>query len=404
MRITIQNARTLILSGQRLLAKEHNNVVQVVSDLSGIQYDPCPILHLHHYLALWNRIPGFQVTDYDRIAYDEGALVEANFFKRNLFTVPARDFDLYNAATERIVYRGESRAQQKCERSSSALAAQEEKLKQAFHEIRSGTERQLWAHLGLTEEHSAFKERQKQEAFSEYPPIFQAFYRMRQTNDIVVCGRLPGTFRQPVFALPEDLWKDRSAAIEVSNEEAVAAVLYKLICSYGVTDATHLKALTGWSTQDLSAAMAALKLQEMITDIHVEGLKKTYVAANKSLALLQQPGTEPREEVALLSPMEGMMRDQRWLNAFFSYSFRFEYFKKKGMKWPLAILANNELAGFVACKFDRKRKRFIVQEIEIQKEKAVDPAELYRSLCSLAKLHEAAELTILGAKYPGYQT
>ena len=132
MRITIQNARTLILSGQRLLAKEHNNVVQVVSDLSGIQYDPCPILHLHHYLALWNRIPGFQVTDYDRIAYDEGALVEANFFKRNLFTVPARDFELYNAATERIVYRGESRAQQKCERSSSALAAQEENSNRHF--------------------------------------------------------------------------------------------------------------------------------------------------------------------------------------------------------------------------------------------------------------------------------
>lgn len=67
MLITINDARTLILSGQCLLDKDKNSVVQVVSDLSGIQYDPCPILHLNHYLALWSRVPGFKVTDYDRM-------------------------------------------------------------------------------------------------------------------------------------------------------------------------------------------------------------------------------------------------------------------------------------------------------------------------------------------------
>ena len=90
MLITINDARTLILSGQCLLDKDKNSVVQVVSDLSGIQYDPCPILHLNHYLALWSRVPDFKVTDYDRIAYDDGELVEANLFKRNLFTVPTQ--------------------------------------------------------------------------------------------------------------------------------------------------------------------------------------------------------------------------------------------------------------------------------------------------------------------------
>ena len=92
MLITINDARTLILSGQCLLDKDKNSVVQVVSDLSGIQYDPCPILHLNHYLALWSRVPGFKVTDYDRIAYDERKLVEANLFKRNLFTVPLENW------------------------------------------------------------------------------------------------------------------------------------------------------------------------------------------------------------------------------------------------------------------------------------------------------------------------
>lgn len=402
MVITTNDARTLILSGQCLLKKDNNQVVQVVSDLSGIQYDPCPILHLNHYLVLWNRVPNFKVTDYDRIAYEEKDLVEANLFKRNLFIAPTCELDIYNAATERIVRWGKSREQQKCERRSNELLAEEEKLRQAFHEIHSCTEHDLWAYVDLTEEWNTFRKRRKQGLPNGYLPIFQVFYDMRQTSDIVVCNRLPGTFRQPVFALKEDLLKDKSSVIEISHIDAVEVVLYKLICSFGVTDTTHMKAITGMNTEDISMAIASLRCKELITNINVEGLKKTYVAANKLLAVMQQHGTADTNEVSLLSPMEGIIRDKRWLNTFFSYSFSFEYFKKKGMKWPLSILSRNELVGFVDCSFDRTKKRLIVKELNVQKEKAIDMDGLYRSLCSLARLHEADELIFLGAKYPDY--
>lgn len=402
MQITINDARTLILSGQCLLDKDKNQVVQVVSDLSGIQYDPCPILHLNHYLVLWSRVPGFKVTDYDRIAYEERELVEANLFKRNLFTAPTCELDIYNAATERIVRWGKSREQDKCERQSNELLAEEEKLRQAFHEMHSCTKNSLWEHLGLAEEWNIYTEGRKQGLLNSYLPIFQVFFNMRITNDIIVCNRLPGTFREPIFALKEDLLKDKSAVIEINNSDAVEAILYKLICSFGITDITHMKAITGMNTEDISMAIASLRFKELITDINVEGLKKTYVAANKLLAVLQQHGTVSTDEVSLLSPMEGIIRDKRWLNTFFSYSFSFEYFQKKGMKWPLSVLSKNELAGFVDCNFDRKKKRFIVKEINVQKENVVDIDGLYRSLCSLAKFHDADELVILGVKYHGY--
>ncbi len=402
MLITINDARMLILSGQCLLKKDKNHVVQVVSDLSGIQYDPCPILHLNHYLVLWSRVPGFKVTDYDSIAYEENELVEANLFKRNLFIAPTCELDIYNAATERIVRRGKSREQEKCERQRNELLAEEEKLRRAFYEMYSCTKHSLWEHLGLTEEWNAYTEGRKQGLFNSYLPIFQVFFNMRITNDIIVCNRLPGTFREPVFALREDLLKNKSAMIEISNIDAVEAILYKLICSFGITDITHMKSITGLNTEDISMAITSLRFKELISDINVENLKKTYVAANKLLAVLQQQGTRSTDEVSLLSPMEGIIRDKRWLNTFFSYSFSFEYFKKKGMKWPLSILSQNELAGFVDCNFDRKKKGFIVKEINVQKEKAVDMDGLYRSLCSLARFHEADELIILGAKYHGY--
>lgn len=404
MRITIPDARTLILSGQCLLDKDNNSVLQVVSDLSGIQYDPCPILHLNHYLALWSRVPDFKATDYDRIAYDERKLVEANLFKRNLFTVPTRELEIYNVATEKIVRWGKSRVQDKCERQNNVLLAEEEKLRQAFYEMHACTKQQLWEHLGLTKEWNAYVESRKQESRNSYLPIFQVFFNMRITNDIIVCNRLPGTFREPVFALREDLLKDKSSAAEMSYVDAVEAIMYKLICSFGITDITHMKTITGLNTEDISMAISSLRYKELISDIHVEGLKKTYVVANKSLAVLQRHRTGRTDQVSLLSPMEGMIRDKRWLSVFFSYSFHFEYFKKKGMKWPLSILSKNELAGFADCNFDRKRKKFIVKEINIQKENVVDMGELYRTLCSLARFHEADELIILGTKYHDYHS
>jgi len=92
-----------------------------------------------------------------------------------------------------------------------------------------------------------------------------------------------------------------------------------------------MKAITGLNTEDISIAIHSLRNKKLITDIKVEGLKKTYVAANKLLAVLQQHGTNSTDEVSLLSPMEGIIRDKRWLDTFFSYSFNFEYFKKKGI-------------------------------------------------------------------------
>jgi uncharacterized protein YcaQ len=205
-----------------------------------------------------------------------------------------------------------------------------------------------------------------------------------------------------VFSLREDFQRNKSATIEIKNTEAVEVVLFKLICSFGVTDITHMKAITGLSTEDISMAIASLRLKELISDINIEGLKKTYVVANKLLAVLRQHGTPGTDEVSLLSPMEGIIRDKRWLNTFFSYSFSFEYFRKKGMKWPLSILSNKEFAGFADCSYDRKKKRFIVKEINIHKEKVVDMDGLYRSLCSLAEFHGADEMLLLGAKYHGY--
>ncbi len=60
--------------------------------------------------------------------------------------------------------------------------------------------------------------------------------------------------------------------------------------------------------------------------------------------------------------MDTLVRDKAWLEAFFDYSFSFEYFKKKGMKWPLSILVGNRFVGFLGCRMDWKKGKFFIKE------------------------------------------
>ena len=402
MQIDIFYVKLLIQYGQRLLEKDRNHIEQVVSDLSGIQYDPNPILHLNHYLVLWSRIPGFKVIDYDRLAYQESKLVEANFFKRNLFVVPSSEIEMYNAATKRIVRWGKSREQTEYELNSMPEKAEVERIRQAFKEIHAGTLNELWEHLGVTEEWNTYRKNRKQGQLSDYSPVFRTFFSMRMTNQIIISNRLPGTFRQPVFSLREDIQTNTDKLYEICGKEAIEFILFKLMCSFGITDAVHMKAITGFEKEEITTALSSLLMKEQIVEIKVEGMKKTYVAAKKQIDYLERRKLGGKNEVTLLSPMEGIIRDKRWLNTFFGYTFRFEYFKKKGMKWPLSVLSNNELAGFVDCGMDRKRKRMQVKEINLQKEQMVDMDLLFDSLCSLARLHDAEELFIAGEKYIKY--
>ena len=110
------------------------------------------------------------------------------------------------------------------------------------------------------------------------------------------------------------------------------------------------------------------------------------------LAVLQQQGTRSTDEVSLLSPMEGIIRDKRWLNTFFSYSFSFEYFKKKGMKWPLSILVGNKFVGYFDCKMEWRTKNFIIKEKNIFDSAFIGYKEIDLAIQDLAAFHNAKDI------------
>ena len=98
------------------------------------------------------------------------------------------------------------------------------------------------------------------------------------------------------------------------------------------------------------------------------------------------------EEVRLISPMDMLFRDQTWLKTFFDYSFKFEYIKKKGMKWPLSILVGNSFVGYLDCKMEWQTKRFIIKEKNIVDSAFENHKRIKLAIQELAAFHEAKEI------------
>jgi uncharacterized protein YcaQ len=100
--------------------------------------------------------------------------------------------------------------------------------------------------------------------------------------------------------------------------------------------------------------------------------------------------------VALLTPMDNLVRDRKWLEQMFGYTFQIEYFQKKGMKWQVSILNRNEFLGFINPKINRPKKCLIIKDFSLKRKP--NDEEWERILCRIeefAKFHEANRIEIL---------
>ena len=193
-------------------------------------------------------------------------------------------------------------------------------------------------------------------------PIFRAFYRLVRKRELLTCGRNPGTFKEPVYILKENLGITDWPGKVVDEKQAITCMVEKLIASLGVTDPVHISHVSGFAAKDIAPVFQKLEFEKKILQIPYKiGCKNYYIHSSKT-NFLNAKLTENSDEVKIISPMDTIVRDKNWLKTFFDYSFSFEYFQKKGMKWPLSILVGNQFVGYIDCKMEWKTKKFIIKE------------------------------------------
>ena len=381
--------RNIILDSQHLLEKSSDSIENIVSDICGLQYDPNPTIHLNQYMMLWNRKKDFKAEELDIAAYKEFKIVETWTFKRNMFFVPKNEYSLYKHASKGIVRWGSSDESWLTAGDSPEVREAEMKLKKSLSKYDGLTAKEIWEKLNLSYEWNKYR---REHDNSYNLPIFRAFYRLCRRGDLLTCGRKSGTFREPVYILKEKAGFTDWAKDSIDEKQAVKCIIEKLISSLGVTDPVHISHLSGYKTADIIPVFEELESEKKISQLSYKtGRKKYYIHSSKT-HMLNADVTENHSEVRLISPMDTIVRDKTWLKTFFDYSFSFEYFKKKGMKWPLSILIGNQFVGYLDCKMDWKNKKFIIKERNIFKSDFNDCKGIDAAVEELAAFHEAEEI------------
>lgn len=272
---------------------------------------------------------------------------------------------------------------------SPEVQAAETELKEGLSEFGGLTAKEIWDNLNLAYEWNKYR----REHDSSYNlPVFRAFYRMCRRGDLLTCGRNPGTFREPVYILKEKLGFSDWMNDPIDEKQAVKCIVEKLIASLGITDPVHVSHLSGYRTVDILPVFEELESEKKILQLSYKIGRKNYYIHSSKAHLLNSIGAESSGEVRLISPMDTIVRDKTWLTTFFDYSFSFEYFKKKGMKWPLSILIGNQFVGYLDCKMDWRSKKFIIKERNIFNSDFNDYKGIDAAIEELAAFHEAKEI------------
>ena len=386
--------RNVIISSQHLDKRSSDSIEDIVSDICGLQYDPNPTIHLNHYMMLWNRKKDFAVEDLDAAAYKEFKITESFAFKRNMFFVPTNEFAIYRAALKDVVRWGSSDESWLAAASSPSDLAAEEELKKGLKDQPGMTTNQIWECLHLSDEWNAYVKGRKAGDLSFELPIFRAFYRLKRKTDLVTCGRNPGTFKEPLYILKENIGINEWPNSGIDKNDARAYIIEKLIASFGVTYPVHISHITGIPTAEVAPFFSKLEQEGKIAPLKV-GKKSYYIHSSKT-DLLDKCADQDSEEVRLISPMDILVRDQTWLKTFFDYSYTFEYFKKKGMKWPLSVLVGNRFVGYFDCKMEWRTKRFIIKEKNIFDSAFNDHKGIELALQDLAAFHGAEDIVEAG--------
>ncbi|MFT3950965.1 MAG: crosslink repair DNA glycosylase YcaQ family protein [Oscillospiraceae bacterium] len=387
--------RNIIVSSQHLDSRSSASIEDIVSDICGLQYDPNPTIHLNQYMMLWNRKKDFTVEELDVAAYKEFKIIEAFAFKRNMFFVPYNEFAIYRAATKGIKRWGSSDESWLMAANSPSDYAAENDLKKGLQNLPGLTAKQIWEILNLLDEWNAYIKGRREGNLSFELPIFRAFYRSIRKTELVTCGRNPGTFKEPLYILKENIGIKEWPNDGISEDNAKAYIIEKLIASFGVTYPVHISHVTGIPTAEVMPVFSRLEQEKTILPFQFKTAKKVFYIHSSKINFLDESNSrvaQNSEEVRLISPMDTLFRDQTWLKTFFDYSFTFEYFKKKGMKWPLSILMGNRFVGYLDCKMEWRTKRFIIKERNIFDSAFENHKEINLAIQDLAAFHGAKEI------------
>jgi uncharacterized protein YcaQ len=226
-----------------------------------------------------------------------------------------------------------------------------------------------------------------------YPKLRALFY----AGGIAIARRNSGIFRMPHYSLFSTVYPriDLRAAVE---ESARRWLVQKTISAFGIASTSHVSYWTGYTAKEAESILDQLEKEKTVKRVRVSGLRGPHWITDEASAQIERDGAASR--VALLSPMDNLTRDRRWLSKVFDYSFSIEYFRKKKMRWQISILHGTNFLGFIDTKIDRPHRSLIIKELHVHRlGQRSEWTDVAGRIIDFASFHEALNIT-LGAQCP----
>ena len=363
--IPLSTAQNLVLRKQRLTpstqGKSKEDVVNVVKDLGGIQYDPLPVIAQAHYITLWNRVKRFKEHWLDSLLYEKRKLIEFMLMRQTLNIIATEELPYYFQGTRSVARTGW--------------------IQGVIDKKEDETSKEILQRISKTGEVSP-----KDFHYATLRPLFYS-------GKIFIYNRNKGIFRMPYYRLFSGYFPN----IELQSvDEATARewLMLKTLSAYGISPSRHIAYWIGYKVKETEEILRKLENDGYVTKVRVEKLPGLHWISVEDLNKLE---TDMYKEdfVALLTLMDNLVRDRKWLQQLFNYTFEVEYFQKKGMKWHVNILYNNEFLGFINPKIDRSRRIFMIKDIVLKRELQDEEwKKVLERIKELAQFHNAEAIKV----------
>jgi uncharacterized protein YcaQ len=364
--ITLSEAQNLVVRKQKLtpltMGRSKEDIVRVVKDLCGVQYDPLPVIAQAHYLTLWNRVQGFKQNWLDLLLYEERKLIEFMLMRQTLNIVPIEELPYYFQGTRNVARTGW--------------------IQQVIDKKDDETSKKIVKKLCEKGEVSP-----KDFHYASFRPL-------SYSGRIFISRRDRGVFRMPHYRLFSEYFPN----IQLDSVDEAAARKYlilKALSAYGVSSSRHIAYWIGYKVRETEDVLKNLEKEGFVTRVKIEGLGGLHWIRLEDLKEAKT-SIERRDFVAFLTLIDNLVRDRKWLQQLFNYTFEVEYFQKKGMKWHVNIFYNDEFLGFIDPKFDRAQRSFIVKNLFLERSlKDEEWEKIVVRMKELAEFHDAETIKMI---------
>ncbi|MHA1857857.1 MAG: DNA glycosylase AlkZ-like family protein [Candidatus Thorarchaeota archaeon] len=336
-------------------SKTKLNLTEIASRLVGVQYDPLPVIAQNHYVVFWNRMAiGRKALDFDELddaLYQKHTLLEFFGLRRVTSVVPSAELPVYIAAAQLPLSRGWT-------------------LK-AKREVDSEDAHRLIRRL----KHEGRLTKSDLSTDQERRVLYRLFWLV---PEVVIVNRRPGVFREAEYAWGPDALPHVDFEPKIDTDKAVCTLLLKTVRAFGVCTPRHAAFWFGVRVRDIKPYLERLVEDDQLAVVRVADQRPVFYATPEDLQWVtrsDQPEGGGTELVHLLTPLDNLVRDRRWLDRLFDYSFKIEYFQVKGMRWHTSILVGDTFIGFLDPKVDRRRGEFLVKEVVLRDEVDASVAE-----------------------------